>query len=412
MALGKIFYGWKIVGVSIVGLATGWAALGIFSFGQFIKPLENAFGWSRGEISNTLLVINLTGICMAPVLGILVDRFGVRRVLVPSSFMLGVLVASLYFLTSNIWHFYLVWFCVAVFGAAATPLSYSKVIVEWFDRRRGLALGLGLAGVGLGAALMPAISHGLITNYGWQVGYLGLGGIVLLVSSPVLYVFLRNTPQEMNLNSDGDLDSTLETDVIVGFTVAETVRRRPFWLMVSMFTLVGMSATAVIIHLTPLLIESGISRERAAAIQALMGLSLIFGRVFAGFLMDRIFAPYVSIAFLLGPVVGLALLATGVSGTTATAAAVLVGLAIGAEFDVLSYFVSRYFGLLSFGLIFGLLFAAFELGAGLGPALLGWCFDRTGEYTLALWAMCFAAAMACVLTALLGPYPDLPEGSE
>ena len=287
-----------------------------------------------------------------------------------------------------------------------------STVVEWFDRRRGLALGFGLAGVGLGAAFMPAISHALITKFGWETGYLGLGAIVLLVSFPALYIFLRNTPQEMNLNSDGDPDSAAGPGPVKGFNVQQTVRLRTFWLMVFMFTLVGMTATAVIIHLTPLLIDRGLSSDDAAATQVIMGLSLIFGRVFAGFLMDRFFAPYVSIAFLLGPVVGLALLASGAGGGAATAAAILVGLAIGAEFDVLSYFVSRYFGLLSFGLIFGLLFAAFELGAGLGPAILGLCYDRTGEYTLALWGMCGGAALACILTAMLGAYPELPEQGE
>lgn len=169
MSANKLFYGWVIVGASIVGLATGWATIGIFSFGAFIKPLELEFGWQRGEISLALGVINLTGIAMAPILGFLVDKHGVRKILLPSSLMLGLLTASLFFLSSNLWHFYLIWFLVAVLGCAATPLSYSKVIVKWFDRKRGIALGLGLAGVGLGAALMPPFAQALISSYGWRV---------------------------------------------------------------------------------------------------------------------------------------------------------------------------------------------------------------------------------------------------
>ena len=411
MGSNKLFYGWVIVGVSIVGLATGWAAIGVFSFGAFIKPIELEFGWSRGEISVAQAVINLTGIAIAPVLGILVDRHGIRKVLLPSALMLGLLTASLYFLTASLWHFYAVWFLIAVLGCAAAPLSYSAVIVNWFDRRRGIALGIGLAGVGLGAALIPPFSQAMISNFGWREAYLGLGALVVFIGVPILFLFLRNSPQEMGLLPDGDDASTssAESRVIAGFSLRETTRQRPFWLMVGMFLCVGMVVTSIIIHLHPMLVERGIDPAKAAKGQAILGLSLIFGRVFAGYLMDRFFAPYVSIAFMMGPAIGIAILASGVSGTPVFIAIVLVGLAIGAEFDVMGYLTSRYSGLLVYGLIFGLLFSAFELGAAIGSVALGFCHDLTGEYTIALWAMSGLALLSCVLAGLLGPYPDLPE---
>lgn len=411
MNSNKIFYGWTIVGASIVGLATGWAAIGIFSFGAFIKPLEMEFGWTRGEISLALAVINLTGIAMAPVLGFLVDKHGVRKILLPSSLMLGLLTCSLFFLSSNLWHFYLVWFLVAVLGCAATPLSYSKLIVKWFDRKRGIALGIGLAGVGLGAALMPPLAQALISSYGWREAYLGLGGLIVLVGFPILLIFLRNTPEQMGLRPDGDTFAVEEkaTNVIPGFTLQETVRSKTFWLMFVIFLCIGTVVTSVIIHLMPLLIERGFTPAKAAQSQAILGLSLIGARVFAGYLMDRFFAPYVSIVFMMGPVIGLCILASGISGAPLYLAIVLMGMAIGAEFDVMGYLTSRYSGLLSYGLIFGFLFAAFELGAAIGSVSMGYCHDITGEYTLVLWIMAGLALFSCVLTAMLGPYPVLPE---
>lgn len=413
MGKNKLFYGWTIVGVSVIGLATGWAAIGVFAFGAFIKPLEMEFGWGRGEISVAQAVINLTGIAMAPVLGILVDRYGIRKILVPSSLMLGLLTASLYFLSSNIWHFYIVWFLVAVLGCAAAPLSYSKVIVNWFDRKRGIALGLGLAGVGLGAALLPPFAQHLISSYGWREAYLGLGALVLLLGFPMLFLFLRNTPQDKGLLPDGDTDSggKRSTGVLVGFTVKATTRQKPFWLLLAMFLCVGMVVTSIIVHLIPMLVERGIEPTKAANAQGILGLSLIFGRVFAGYLMDRFFAPYVSIVFMLGPAIGIAILASGMSGPIVFLAIVLVGLAIGAEFDVMGYLTSRYSGLVSYGVIFGFLFSAFELGAGIGAVALGYCHDITGEYTLALWIMSGLALLSCVLAALLGPYPELPNSA-
>jgi len=411
MSSNKLFYGWIIVGASVIGLATGWAAIGVFSFGAFIKPLEAEFGWQRGEISLALAVINLTGIAMAPILGFLVDKHGVRKILLPSSLMLGLLTASLFFLSNSLWHFYIIWFLIAVLGCAATPLSYSKVIVKWFDRKRGLALGLGLAGVGFGAALMPPLAQALITNYGWRVAYLGLGGLVLFLGFPALVLFLRNAPEPMGLRPDGDAipaEEKIKT-VIPGFTIKETIKQKSFWLMIAIFLCIGMVITSVIVHLIPMLIERGIEAKEAANGAAFLGLSLIFGRVFAGFLMDRFFAPYVSIAFMIGPTIGLCILASGVGGPIVYLAIILVGMAIGAEFDVMGYFTSRYSGLLSYGKVFGLLFAAFELGAAIGSVSMGYCHDITGEYTIVLWIMAGLALTSCILTAMLGPYPELPE---
>ena len=414
MSNKRIFYGWAVVGAAVVGLATGWAAIGVFSFGAFIKPLEAEFGWHRGEVSLGLVAINLTGIFMAPLLGMLVDRHGVRKILLPSCLLLGVLVASLSLLTASLFHFYAVWVLVAVLGCATSPLSYSKIIVRWFDRRRGLALGIGLAGVGLGAALMPPFAQAMITNYGWREAYLGLGGIVLVISLPILVLFLRDTPEELGLHPDGDTAqerAKRDDGSLVGYVLRQATRQRAFWRMATIFFLVGLFITAVIVHLIPMLIERGVSPGKAAAAQSMLGLSLIFGRVFAGYLMDRFFAPYVSVAFLVGPAIGLAMLASGASGADAYIAVVLVGLAIGAEFDVMSFLTSRYFGLRSFGLLFGVFYAALELGAGIGPVLMGYCHDLTGEYTIVLWFMAVVAILAGLLTAILGPYPELPRES-
>ena len=413
MSTHKLFYGWTIVALAVVGLATGWAAIGVFSFGAFIKPLELEFGWQRGEISLTLAVINLTGIVMTPVIGFLVDKHGVRKILLPSTLLLGSLTASLYFLTGNLWHFYLVWFLVIFFGCAASPLSYSKLIVKWFDKRRGIALGIGLAGVGLGAALMPPLAQSLISEYGWRIAYLGLACSVLIISLPLLVLLLRNTPEEMGLSPDGSTFSVEDNHKtsVTGFTLHETLRQKSFWLMAVVFMLIGMAVVSIIVHLIPMLIERGISPAEAAKAQGFLGLSLIFGRIFAGYLMDRFFAPRVALVFFIGPVIGISMLAMGMSGAMLYFAIVLIGMAIGAEFDVMGYLTSRYSGLLNYGQTFGLLFAAFEIGAAIGPTLMGYCFDLTGEYTIVLWAMAALALLACVLTSRLGPYPTLPEAN-
>jgi MFS family permease len=327
--------------------------------------------------------------------------------------LLGLVIASGYALTANLWHFYLIWVGVALLGAGTSPLTYSRLIVKWFDRRRGLALGIGLAGVGIGSALLPQLVQNLNAAFGWREAYLGLGGIVLLVSLPILFKWVRDDPAEFGLEPDGHSarsGTTMEDRrTAAGFTAGESIRMPAFWLMIGLFAMVGIITAAIIAHLIPLMIDRGASPAQAATAQSLLGISLIFGRVLAGYLMDRFFAPRVALAFLLGPLAGLALLALGVSGTHVFLASILVGLATGAEFDVMSYLTSRFFGLRSFGQLYGYFFSVFQLGAAFGPILMGFTFDQTGEYTGALWALVGATALACLFAGSIGPYPKLPE---
>ncbi len=407
----KLFFGWFVVGGAVVGLASGWSAL-FFTVGAFIQPLQEAFGWQRGQISVGFSVVSLTAVVVSPLLGMLIDRLGVRKVLLPSVAMLGLIVASGYALTANLWHFYLLWFGVAFLGAGTSPLSYSRLIVKWFDNRRGLALGIALAGVGIGSAIMPQVVQNITAAYGWREAYLGLGAIVLLVSLPILLLWVRDDPHDMGLEPDGHISpggAGAAGKVISGYTARESAGQASFWLMLGLFAMVGLMTAAIIAHLIPLMIDRGASPAQATTAQSILGISLIFGRVFAGYLMDRFFAPHVAVAFLLGPLVGLTLLATGAAGLPAFVASILVGLATGAEFDVMSYLTSRYFGLQSFGQLYGYFFSVFSIGAASGPILMGYTFDLTGEYTVALWILVGATTLAGILAGSIGRYPELPE---
>ena len=410
----KFFYGWFVVGGTVVGLASGWSAL-FFTFGAFIQPLEEAFGWQRAQISVGFSIVSLTAVVISPLLGMLVDKYGVRRVLLPSAAMLGLVIASGYSLTANLWHFYLIWFGVAILGAGTSPLTYSRLIVKWFDRRRGLALGLGLAGVGIGSAILPQLVQSVTSVYGWREAYLGLGAIVLLFSLPILFRWVRDDPHELGLEPDGHFSqggsSEALREIVFGYTARQAARQPAFWLMIGLFAMIGLMTAAIIAHLIPLMIDRGASPAQAATAQSLLGISLIFGRVLAGYLMDRFFAPRVAVLFLLGPLLGLALLATGAAGLPVFVASILIGLATGAEFDVMSYLTSRFFGLRSFGQLYGYFFSVFQLGAAFGPLLMGYAFDHTGEYGSALWILVGATVLACVFAGSIGPYPELPENS-
>lgn len=402
-----MFYGWKIVIVSVLGLVVSHGVVAVLGFGVFIPPLTESFGWSRTEVSGGLLISTYTIALLAPLAGYLVDHYGVRRPLALATLCYGFALGSMYFFNSSLSVFYLIFALIGVLGALTTPVSYSRLIVNWFDRRRGLALGISLAGVGLGTALVPKFSQAVMDVYSWREAFLGISVIIVVIVVPVLYLMVRDQPGDMGLNQDGDgsgESSASAKKLLVGYSVPEALRSRHYWMMMATFFMLGLVLTGAIVHLIPMLIDRGVTPSAAASTAGALGISLIVGRVIAGYLMDRFHAPYVALCFLLGPVVGLALFAMGATGGLAVLCAILIGMATGAEFDVIAFFISRYLGLKSFGRIYGQIFGVFQVGVGLGPLVMGISFDRTGNYTFALWVLCAMTVMACILVALMGPY--------
>ena len=417
-ANSPIFYGWWNVLASFVGLSLSYAMFTVFSFGVFVSPLQAEFEWGRGPMSLALTFANIAVVVASPLLGGLVDRVGARRVMVVSIALLGLSVASMSQLTGDIRHYYLMHVLIPFLGAGTLPLAYSRIIVQWFEKRRGLALGIALSGFGFGAALVPAAAQWMIGLFGWRTAYLVFGGLIVLVSLPLAAFVLREKPADLGLLPDGvDRPEDVEAPGVPltrweGLDLRESARTRPFWFLVVSIVLIGVGITSILAHLVPMLIGRGVEPSRAALAMSLLGIGLILGRILSGWLMDRFFAPYVAAGFQLGMICGLVILALDFSGPLAFAAGISVGLATGSEISEISYLVSRYFGLKSFGLINGIMFAAFQLGSGIGAYAMGAYYDVAGDYIAALWVVTGLVVVSTVLIAMLGPYPGRERPSQ
>lgn len=407
----RFYYGWRIVIASIIGLTFGASATVFFTFGVFVSPLEVEFGWSRVDISLAFTIATCATVAISPLIGILVDKFGVCKTLLPSIVLLALAIGSVALITGSIWYFYFIYLVIPIAGSATLPVSYSRLLVTWFDKKRGLALGIGLSGVGLGAAILPPFIQTIISSIGWREAYLGLAAVILFISLPVVAIILREKPEDLGLLPDGMLPRSgvvqqLKRKVF-GYEFSEIFGLKAFWLMALAFLLMGIMITGIIVHLVPLLISNEMGPQDAAYMASVLGVTLIVGRAGAGFLMDRFFAPYVAIAFLLGPVVGLSLFALSVEGVWIIVSTSLIGLAIGAEFDVIAYLTSRYFGIKSFGRVYGVFYAIFTVGSGIGPLLMAFGYESFNHYTEVLWGFVGITLIACYLIKLLGPYPNL-----
>jgi MFS family permease len=411
----RIFYGWVIVFTAGIGLLLGYAPVFVYSFSVFIKSLAQDFHTSRTSISFAFTLANVMQSVGAPLIGRLVDRFGAHKVIVPSTVIFGLVIISFKYFSTSLWQLYAFFIVIGLIGTGTAPVPYGIVVSRWFDRRRGLALGLMMMGLSSGAILMPPIAQRLIVLFGWRTAYAIVGFVVLAISVPVVGIFLKDSPEKMGLQPDGEPDlntgsTERKNEQGVNWSVA---RREPtFWFLASAFFLLGASVHACVIHLVPMLTDRGISVERAAFASSLLGVALLIGRVFTGYFLDRFFGPYVAMLLFSGVAVGISLFLTGAGGSLPLLAVFLVGLGMGAEADIIAYLTSRYFGLRSFGEIYGYLFATFTLAGALGPVLMGVGFDHLGSYRAPLLFFLAATLVATALLSRLGPYIYRPTRRE
>ena len=405
----KLFYGWYVALGCGIGLACGLASVLTYTFGVFVTPLRAEFNWSQTEVFAALFLCVLTMTFVAPFFGLLVDRLGARRVILAGLVFEAALIASFYFQDANILSYYLRYVALAVLGVGTTHIAFTRIIALWFDRQRGLALGVTLAGVGIGGFAWPILTQWAIDAFGWRSAWLVIAAAIILVGGTIVLLVVRDSPQSMGLLPDGDTAVSSRDKAVKssapGVTLKQALATRHFWMMLVIFLLIGAAVTSIQVHLVPLLISRGVTPMRAANALSILAVALLFGRVAAGWLMDRIFAPRVAIAFLLGPVVAIFLLASGASGWLAFVAGILTGLAAGAEVDVTAYLVSRYFGLQHFSSIYAWYYSAYSLGAGLGPLATANAVDRFGGYTESLMAHAVMLVVATVLLARLPAFP-------
>jgi len=393
----KIRNRWWVVVGSVFGLFVGNGPIMQFTFGVFLLPVTKAFGWERSTTS-LALVIGLTMTALfVPVAGRLIDRFGIRAVTLPAIVLFAAATASLALFADTPAKFMIIYALMGIAAAGQTPLPYAKAISAWFDDKRGLALGVAMAGVGLGAALVPQYAQALLTAFGWKGAYLGLAALTLVVGLTAVSLAVRE-PDQMR-----PVAGTTAV-ALPGATGREALRSGVFWKLALAFFAVALATNGTIAHVVPLLVDRGIAPGVATTAMAFAGAALIGGRLLAGYLLDRIFAPYVAAFFFAIPLIGIGMLLANLPPQYAALSVVLVGLGLGAEVDLIAFLLSRYLGLKSFGELYGYLFAAFMLGSGAGPYIMGLAFDKTGGYATALSALCVALLAACALMMSLGRY--------
>ncbi len=389
---------WWVVTGAVTGLIVCNGPVLAFTFGVFLKPIMADMGWQRGTASFALAFGEIFGAVTVPLLGLMMDRWSIRRVALPGIVAFALCLCLMGLTPHSLPIFVLFFTLVSIAGAIQTPLGYTKAIAAWFDRRRGLALGIAMAGVGIGGMIVPQVAQALIAHVGWRGAYAGLGVMVLAIGLPAVGLWVRE-PQP----GEGEHRMRHAKGTAPGLTAREALGTARFWLLAGAFFLVAMALLGSSAHVVPLLTDRGLTPAAATATFGLFGLATLTGRVVTGFLVDRVFAPYVAAVFWFAPVAGFAALIGG-TGLIPAAGVFLIGLGLGSEVDMLAFLNSRYFGQRAFGQLYGYFFMSFALGGALGRFLGGYLFDLAGSYGPALIGAAVALVAAVVLLVRLGAY--------
>jgi predicted MFS family arabinose efflux permease len=386
--------GWRLIVAALLGTAFGLPTLPFYTVGIFAPIFASQFGWSFAAIFGGLIVSTLVLLLGGAWIGSVIDRRGARTVAAASLAGLGLGYMTLALLDGSIAQYYVSWLILSVAGIGATSISFTAVINGAFSEIRGLALGLALSGIGLFALIVKPLAGWIIEVAGWRACIVAIGCLPVLAMPVVLWAIpARSAAPAERGAADGGLK--------------KAVRTRAFGLLVCAFVAISFANGAPIPHLENILRAAHIDSQAIPNLTSSVGAAIILGRVAGGWLLDRLWAPIIGVVVLCAAALGLVLLSqASVDASTARIAILLLGFAGGVEVDLLPYLTARYLGVRSYAAVYGLLFGLFALGAGVGPSLIGWAFDRFASYSQILTVCAGLLALASILLLCLGRYPQ------
>ena len=402
---------WRRYPMLPIAAALGYATsvIHVYGLGPYIEPIGREFGWSRTQTTAGLTLATLLQALASIPIGMAVDRFGSRPL-----GLLGVLVAPAGFAmlgaaTGSQSTWYLLWALMALAALPVQSTIWSSAIASRFVASRGLALAVGLCGASFAAALFPWLATKLIAAHGWQRALPLHALIWVAMAFPVIFFFFRGA---MDVRKGAGVAASAAPVQASGVGFVEGLRSSIYVRLLLTSLLFTFGVLALLVHFIPILTDSGMSKIQAAQMAVLIGIFSIVGRIGTGLLLDHFRGSLVGAAALLLPAVGcVVLVATGASVAGAAFAATLIGLALGAEIDVIVYLTTRHFGLRNFGALYGGMLIALSFGTAIGPLVASRVFDVYGNYTPFLWlTVAFMVASSLSLASL--PQPAANSGSD
>jgi MFS family permease len=395
----RFFYGYFVVGASLLIMSMMWGVY--YAFGVFFKPVLNEFGWTKAMTSGAFSLASMMNGLLAVAMGGLTDKFGPRMVMTVCGLFLGlglILMSQI----SDVFHLYLFYGVFVGAGMSGSFIPLTSTVARWFLKRRGLMTGIVVAGSGIGALLGPPVASRLIPIYGWRMSYVILGGVTLLTVVLSAQVIKRNpkqvgqVPYGENQIEQGGVNLRVE-----GLSLREAAYSPQFWLFFTTGFCYGYCVFAIMVHITPHAIESGMSAVRAANILATIGGLGILGKVLLGRAGDIVGnRRTLMLGFILMSIALICLVPAKMAWMLFLIAGIF-GFAYGSIAVSHSPLLAELFGLRSHGLIFGVFGISVSLGGAMGPLLTGYLFDVTNSYRMAFLLCAVISLMGILFAAFL-----------
>ncbi|MBA7631818.1 L-lactate transporter [subsurface metagenome] len=396
----RFFYGYVIVALAFLIQAILGGTL--YTFSVFFKPLSSEFGWTRAATSGAFSLYMVLHGFLYIITGKLNDTFGTRIVMSGCGLFMG-LGYLLMSQTNTIWHLYLFYGVIIAVGMSGGFVPLLSTVTRWFanNKKRGLMIGIALAGTGVGTMIMPPVANWLISSYGWRTSYaiIGISVLILIISAAQ---FLRRAPgqmQQLPHGQDGGQEEGPNTEAR-GFSLQEAMRTRQFWLFCTAYFGFGVFLQVIMVHIVLHAIGLGISASAAANIFVAIGGLTVVGRITMGSASDRIGNRSILIGCFALMTAALAWLLVAKELWMLYLFAVVFGFAYGGLVAVQSPLVADLFGMRSHGVILGVIVFIITIGAAVGPVMAGGIFDITGGYNPA-FLVCVAFSIAGIILALL-----------
>ncbi len=385
---------------SWMGMFVGPGAIIAATSSLFMVPVANEFGWSRTAISAVMLISPLTVGVFSPFAGRAIDRWGVRKVVLPAIVFFGCFLMLVSQVRAG-WQLLALYMLMSICASAHTTTAYTKVVSLWFGRSRGLVIGLIIAlGNNGGASLSPQLVRFCIQHHGWRSAYLVMGAIVLCLGLPVIFWLLREparaAPAKVSVQSP--------PVVLPGLTRAEALHTRAFWLIIVFIFLAPMCVYATISHSVAMLTEHGFTMGLAATALSFLYAGGIIGDLSAGFLMDRVHSPRIVIPYFVCALIGVTAMHHAATTIAVLAGAMVLGVCQGSEMGITAYLTSRFFGMRAYGTLYGMYYAVANLGIAVGMLSMGRVHTVTGSYKAMTPVLEGTMILVVILVSLLPAY--------
>lgn len=385
--------GWPIVLTAAAGMS--FLSVVMSGFGTFVEPLGNEFHWSRSTMMTGMAIAGLVVLVCSPFAGLLVDRYGSRRLALPGVVIMTLATAGFSLANGSVVQWLVLWSFYALAHISMMMSIWTGAVARAFDAGRGLALGLTLAGSAVASTVIPTLSTILIDSIGWRMAYVVLGFGWGSVTMILCLLFLHDGETPASRREKADPAERAKMD---GLTIAEAWRDAGLWRIAIATLLLMLMTQGLAVHQIPIMTEAGFSRTTAAMLAGLSGIAGMAGNVVTGALLDRFRANWVG-GLTLGTVaLAFVLLLDGIRTPLLIFAAIMIaGYSAGTKLQICGYLTSRFGGLRNYGAIFGFMGSLIAIGGALGPYLAGLLYDKTGNYDM----FAVVGMVACGIGALL-----------